>query len=181
MDFIETTLSRSTAFQGTLLRLEVDAVRLPDGSEAHREVVRHPGGVAVVAVTHDRQVLLVRQFRYPYSAMLAELPAGKREPGEDPLTTGKRELEEETGYRADTWVPLGTLYPTPGCCDEVDHLFLATNLTAAEAHPDQGEFLTLEREPLDRLVAQVMAGQIPDAKTQIGILKAHLYLSQKEE
>lgn len=179
-NLMEKTIRRSTAFQGCLLRLDVDQVELPDGNTAPREYIRHPGGVGVVALTEQNEVLLVRQYRYPYGEILTEIPAGKRDPGEEPLVTGMRELEEETGYRAANYTPLGTLYPTPGCCDEVVYLYLATGLTAADAHPDEDEFLEVERCPLDEMVARVMAGEITDAKTQIGILKTKLLLDSRK-
>lgn len=178
---IEKTKERSTAFQGCLLRLDVDTVTLPDGKEGVREYIRHPGGVGVVALTDEGEVLLVKQYRYPYSEVLTEIPAGKRDKGEEPLVTGMRELEEETGYRAANYTPLGVMYPTPGCCDEKVYLFLATGLTAAEAHPDADEFLDVERCPLDEMVRRVMAGEITDAKTQIGILKTKLLLDSQKE
>lgn len=179
-NLVEKTVERSTAFQGCLLRLDVDKVELPDGKLAPREYIRHPGGVGVVALTEQNEVLLVRQYRYPYAEILTEIPAGKRDPGEDPLTTGMRELEEETGYRAANYVSLGTLYPTPGCCDEVVYLYLATGLTAADAHPDADEFLEVERCPLDEMVERVMAGEITDAKTQIAILKTKRLLDSRK-
>lgn len=178
MNLRETTVATATGFQGRLLRLRVDEVRLPDGGTAGREVVEHPGGVGVVALTDDRQVLLVRQYRHPYGEILTEIPAGKREPGEDPLLTGKRELEEETGFAAENFTPLGRVYPTPGYCDEIIYLYLATDLHPATAHPDADEFLEVEKRPLDVLVQQVLDGDIADAKTQIAILKAHLLMEQ---
>lgn len=180
-NLIEKTLSQSTAFQGRLLRLRVDEALLPDGTTAGREVVEHPGGVGVVALTEDRKVLLVRQYRYPYSEILTEIPAGKRDPGEDPLTTGMRELEEETGYRANRYTPLGVVYPSPGYCDEVIYLYLATDLVAAQSHPDEDEFLEVEHRDLDLLVQQILDGEIPDAKTQIAVLKAYYLLNRKED
>lgn len=176
MKLTEQTLTSATAYQGNLLRFRLDTVRLPDGNEAAREIIEHPGGVGIVAVTDDRQVLLVRQYRHPYGEILTEIPAGKREAGEPPLETGKRELEEETGYRAEEFTYLGTVYPTPGYCAEVIHLYLATRLTATEAHPDSDEFLEVECRPLDVAVKQALNGEFPDAKTQIGLLKAHLLL-----
>ena len=178
---IEKTKESSTAFQGCLLRLDVDTITLPDGKEGVREYIRHPGGVGVVALTDTSEVLLVRQYRYPYGEVLTEIPAGKRDKGEEPLVTGMRELEEETGYRAAHYTPLGVMYPTPGCCDEMVYIYLATGLTAAEAHPDSDEFLDVERCPLEEMVRRVLAGEITDAKTQIGILKAKILLDSQKE
>lgn len=143
--------------------------------------MEHPGGVGIVALTEDRQVLLVKQYRYPYGEVLTEIPAGKRERGEDPLLTAKRELEEETGYTAASFEPLDTLYPSPGFCDEVIYLYLATDLHKTAPHPDEDEFLQVERQPLDTLVAEILAGRIPDAKTQTALLKTYLLLQQKGE
>lgn len=141
----------------------------------------HPGGVGILALTEAEEVLLVRQFRYPYGEVVTEIPAGKREPGEDPLVTGKRELAEETGYRADSFTSLGTLYPTPGYCDEVIHLYLATGLHPVKAHPDADEFLEVDRIPLKELVTLVLEGKLPDAKTQIAVLKAWLLRTAQPE
>ncbi len=171
MKLDEERLSGRTVFSGRILQLEVDAVRLPDGQPAEREVVRHPGGVGVVALTAEDEVLLVRQFRYPYGAVVTEIPAGKRDPGEEPLCAGMRELEEETGYRAAHFEPLGVVYPSPGYTDEVIHLFLATGLQKTAAHPDEDEFLDVVRCPLERAVERVFSGDFPDAKTQVALLK----------
>ena len=172
MDLRETPLSARYEYEGKIIRLRVDEARLPDGSTAGREVIEHPGGVGVLALTDEGEVLLVRQYRYPYAEITTEIPAGKRDRGEDPLQTGKRELAEETGATADNFTSLGVLYPTPGYCDEVIHLYLATGLHFAEMHPDEDEFLDVLRMPLAQLVERIMAGEIPDAKTQIAALKA---------
>lgn len=171
MNLEETTVSKSYGFRGKLLHLRVDEARLPDGSLATREMVEHPGGVGVLPLTAEGEVLLVQQYRYPYGEVLTEIPAGKRDPGEDPLTTGRRELEEETGMAADTMTPLGCLYPSPGYTDEVIYLYLATGLHQTEAHPDADEFLHVVRMPLKELAEQVLDGKITDAKTQIAVLK----------
>lgn len=172
MNLRETPLTSHYEYEGKIIHLRVDDARLPDGTTAKREVFEHPGGVGVIALTEGGEVLLVQQFRYPYAEITTEIPAGKRDRGEDPLETGKRELAEETGVSADTFTPLGVIYPTPGYCDEVIHLYLATGLHFAESHPDEDEFLNVLRLPLATLVERVMAGEIPDAKTQIAALKA---------
>ena len=159
MKLTEKTVSGTEIYAGRILHVQVDRVQLPDGHESTREVIRHPGGVGVLALTDAGEVL-------------TEIPAGKREPDEEPLETGKRELEEETGYVADRYEPLGTVYPSPGYTDEVIHLFLAAGLHKTAAHPDEGEFLHVLRRPLAQLVDQVLAGELPDAKTQVAILKA---------
>ncbi len=172
MNLRETPLCADYRYEGKIINLRVDDARLPDGTTAKREVVEHPGGVGVIALTDEKEVLLVQQYRYPYGEITTEIPAGKRDPDEDPSETGKRELAEETGATADCFTPLGTIYPTPGYCDEVIHLYLATGLHFAEMHPDEDEFLDVLRLPLATLVERVMAGDIPDAKTQIAALKA---------
>ncbi len=176
MNLEEKTLASRVAFQGRLLRLEVDEVALPDGQEAVREVIRHPGGVCVLPLHNDGTVSVVRQFRYPYKEVLTELPAGKLEPGEDPDAAVRRELSEETGLEAAEWHSMGVFYPTPGYCDEVLRLYFARQLSAGSAHPDDGEFLAPDRIPLDTLVDMAMAGQLPDGKTMALILRVRRFL-----
>lgn len=181
MELKETRLEGRTLFKGRILRLEVDEVALPNGEEAIREVVRHPGGVCVLPLREDGEVELVEQFRYPYDDVILELPAGKLDPGEDPLAAAKRELSEETGLAAERWVNLGVFYPSVGFTDEVLHLYLAQRLSQGDTHPDEDEFLRRRRIPLDTLAEMVMDGTIPDGKTQVLVLKAQRYLQQHKE
>lgn len=179
MNLKEETVSREYLYRGRILNLRVDEARLPNGNLAAREVVEHPGGVCVAALTDQRELLFVRQFRYPYGEVVLELPAGKRDrANEEPLECGKRELLEETGATAREYRSLGTLYPTPGYCDEVIHLFLATGLSFGDANPDEDEFLQVERIPLQTAVEMVLSNQIPDAKTQVAILKTALLVGE---
>ena len=178
MNLTEKTVSAETRFSGRLLRLRVDQVTLPDGAAAVREVVEHPGGVCAVALTDEGEVLLVHQYRYPFAEVTAEIPAGNLEPGEDPDRAVRRELAEETGYLAMNWRYLGKLYPTPGYCEEVDYLYLATGLSFGAVSPDEDEFLEPDSLPLGEAVDAVMRGDIPDAKTQIALLMVQRRLEQ---
>lgn len=171
MNLTEETLSQSYRYKGRIINLRVDEARLPNGKIASREVVEHPGGVCVAALTDDLEVLMVRQFRYPYGEIVLEAPAGKREKGEDPLLCGIRELKEETGAAAENYRFMGELYPSPGYCGEIIYLYLATGLTFSQMSPDEDEFLECERIPLQRLVDMALSGEIRDAKTQALILK----------
>lgn len=179
MNLKEETLKKETLYHGKIINLRVDEARLPNGSHALREVIEHPGGVCVAALTDEQELLFVRQFRYPYGEIVLELPAGKRDrDGEDPLSCGKRELKEETGATAQSYVSLGQVYPTPGYCDEIIYLYLARDLSFGEVCPDDDEFLEVQRIPLARAVEMVLQGDITDAKTQIAILKTQLLLQQ---
>ncbi len=179
MNLTEKTTAQSTRFQGHIINLRVDDVELPNGNPATREVVEHPGGVCVAALTDQQELLFVRQFRYPYKEVLLELPAGKLDRGgEDPLEAGKRELREETGAVAASYRSLGRLYPSPGYCDEIIHLFFAEDLAFGDSDPDEDEFLECERIPLDRAVEMVLNNEITDAKTQVAILKVAALLQK---
>ena len=172
MRLTEKTVRQHTLYEGRIINLRSDEAELPNGQPALREVVEHPGGVCVAALTPERELLMVRQYRYPFAEETLELPAGKLDGRDgDPLEAARRELKEETGATAQTWRSLGKLYPTPGICTEVDHLYLATDLSFGDSHPDEDEFLVVFRLPLSEAVRRVMAGELPDAKTQIGILK----------
>ena len=158
-------------FSGNVIQVHHDDVMLCNGAEAKRECVDHPGGVAVIGLTEDGKVPLVRQFRYPYKEIIFEIPAGKLEKGEDPFEAGKREFKEEVGAVADRYFSLGELYPTPGYTNEVIRLYGATGLHFEEQDLDDDEFLQVVYMPLDELVERVMSGEIKDAKTVAAALK----------
>ncbi len=169
----ETRIEGRRAFQGRLISVDVDRVRFADGAEAVREVVRHPGAVVVVPLLPDGRVLLERQFRYPTGTELIELPAGKLDPGEDPLECARRELAEETGHGAASWRLLASFYSAPGFCDEVMHCFLAEGLApGAEGQADDDERIELLAVPWAEALAMVDGGTIRDAKSIAGLLLA---------
>ncbi len=180
MELYEKKLSSRQIFDGVVVKLFVDEVELPDGKKSVREIVRHPGAVCVVPITDDGEVIMVRQFRYAFGEVLLEVPAGKLEPGEDPLCAAMRELEEETGTVAKSVEHIGELYTTVAIFDEKIQMYLATGLTYKNAHPDEGEFLEVEKIPLDTLVEMVMNGEIKDSKTQIALLKAEKILKSRK-
>ena len=172
MNLEEKTLETETLYKGKVIDLVVDTALLPNGEKAKREVVRHKGGVAVIAEDDDGNILMVKQFRYPYMETIYEIPAGKRDSlDEKPVDCGIRELKEETGATAKEFFPLGKLYPSPGYCGEIIWIFGATGLTFGNQQLDADEFLNVERIPLEKAVEMVMNGEISDAKTQIAILK----------
>lgn len=181
MNFEEKQLKEEYLYKGKIINLRRDEVRLPDGGTAFREVVEHKGGVCVAALTENDEILFVRQFRYPYREVTLEIPAGKRDSqNEDPLLCGKRELREETGAVAEKYLSLGELYPTPGYCGEVIHMYAATGLSYGECDPDDDEFLSVERIPLEKAVDMVLSGEIKDAKTQAAVLKVKLLQDRNE-
>ncbi len=169
-DFTEKRLSGEQVFAGKLLDVRRDVVRLPDGGEAVREYVRHPGAVLVVPLLEGPRVVLVRQFRYPHGRDFVELPAGKLEPGEPRLESAKRELAEETGYTAAEWRRLGVIHPSVGYTDEAIELWLAKGLSPGVQRPDGEEFLEVLELPLEEALARVRDGRITDAKTVVALL-----------
>ena len=176
-DLTEVTLRRKDVYDGKILKVHVDDVRLPNGQEAVREVVDHVDGAAVLAMDEANRVLVVRQYRYVFGKVLAELPAGKLDPGEDPVVGALRELKEETGAEPETFLPLGRIIPAPGCYGEILHLFLAKGLKFSEQHLDPDEFLNVERVPFDEMVHRCMNGEIDDAKTVAAVLRAKVLLN----
>ena len=176
MNLEEKQLSFDYKFKGRIINLRVDEALLPNGATATREVVEHNGGICVVPITENGEVLMVEQYRYPYGEVILEIPAGKRDGDEEPLEGGKRELREETGAIAENYTFLGELYPTPGYCGEVIYMYLATGLTFGETDPDEDEFLNVKKIPLEKAVEMIMNGEIKDAKTQTAILKVERML-----
>ncbi len=171
----EKTLSKEYVFNGRIINVRRDSIELPDGKPGTREVVEHKGGVCVLALTKDNEILMVRQFRYPYLEEVLEIPAGKRESlEEDPFECGKRELKEETGATAQSYTFLGKLYPTPGYTNEIIYMYLAEDLSFGEDNPDEDEFLEVEKIHFKTALKMVLDGQLPDAKTQCAILKTAL-------
>ena len=165
--------STKEIFDGRILHVVDDTVTLPNGKNASRELIRHVGAVCIVPVTDDGKIVVERQFRYPIDEIITEIPAGKLDSKEeDPLSAAKRELKEETGYEADEWISLGHFYPAPAYSDEKIYIYLAKGLRKGQRHLDEDEFLDIIEVPLDELVDAVMNGEIPDCKSQMGILKA---------
>lgn len=168
-DLREETIKSTPIFEGRVIRVQLDEVRLPNGETATREIVKHAGAVAVLAIT-EGQLLLVEQFRKPLERLLLEIPAGKLDPGEQPFDAAGRELQEETGYIATNLRPLYAFYTSPGFADEIIHLYVADQLTKGEQHLDDDEFLNVRKLTLDQAKACIETGEIRDAKTITAIL-----------
>ena len=178
MSLVEEKISGKDVFDGKILHVQKDTVLLPNGKTATREVIRHVGAVGIVPVTDDGCVVVERQFRYPMNQIITEIPAGKLDSKEENcLEAAKRELREETGYTADNWINLGLYFPAAAYSDEVLTIFLATRLHKGERRLDEDEFLEVEEIPIETLIQKVMDGEIPDGKTQVGILKASVFLA----
>ena len=176
MEFQEEMVSQETVYEGVIVNVRRDKARLMDGRITNREVVEHPGGVAVFAMDDQGRVALVRQYRYPMGEETLELPAGKLEPGEDPRDSGLRELAEETGLVPGTFEDMGCLYSSPGILAERIYLYFAKDLTQGPTHPDDGEFVETVWLPYQDLVDKARRGEIKDGKTLVGILKASFLL-----
>lgn len=171
-DFSEITLGSEPVFDGVLLHVRCDTVRLPNGNEATREYIRHPGAAMIIARPDPDTIILERQFRYPLARHFIELPAGKMDPGEEPLATAQRELHEECGYTAREWRHLTTLHPCIAYADERIELYLADGLTQVGAALDEDEFLEVMTVPLTQALGWVRDGTITEAKAVTGLLWA---------
>ncbi|MDQ0188424.1 NUDIX hydrolase [Alicyclobacillus cycloheptanicus] len=174
----EPTLATEPIYDGRIIRVEQLTIQLPNGKTAKREVVRHPGAVAVLAAPAPDRLVFVEQFRKPTEEVLLEIPAGKLEPGEDPAECARRELEEETGYVSTNVRPLYEFFTSPGFADEKLHLFVAEDLSTGAVHPDEDEFVNIVELTASEVQARLTSGQIRDAKTLIGVL---WWLQHKDE
>ena len=176
----EVMIASEEIFDGHVVHLFKDTVRLPNGKTAPRETVRHVGAVAIVPLLDDGRVIVERQYRYPLGKVITEIPAGKLNyKGENPMDAAMRELAEETGYTADEWIWLGEYYPAAAYTDEVIDMYLAKGLHKGERHLDEDEFLNVMAVPLEKLVRDIMLCGIADGKTQAAILKT--WLEVREE
>jgi ADP-ribose pyrophosphatase len=178
-DLTETELSSEIVFQGSLLHVRRDQVRLPSGFETGREYIVHPGAVLVVPVLDDGRLVFERQFRYPLRKAFIELPAGKIDPNEDTLLTGQRELLEETGYSARDWRYLAALHPCIGYSDEIIHVYLATGLQEGEHSREHDESLEVFTMTLEHAMEALRRGEITDGKTMIALFWAEKLLTRK--
>jgi len=179
MSFFEEQLESKTVYEGLIVDVKRDIAKLQNGNNAEREVVVHPGGVGIVALTDENKVLMVRQYRYPMEEVVLEIPAGKLDGKEDPFECAVRELSEETGYTANEYVDLGAIYPSPGFCKETLYLYLALDLVPGKMHLDENELLSVEKIEIDELIRQIMANELKDAKSVVGILKAKRYMESQ--
>ena len=166
-------------FSGELLHVFKDEAILPDSSTGRREWIQHPGACAVVPMFGNGDCVLIQQFRYPAQQLFWEVPAGKIDVDEDPLSTASRELEEETGYRAEQLTYIGHFYPAIGYADEIIHIYLAEGLTQGAQNTDQDEFLSIYRVPFEEALSMIDSGEINDAKTISSIIRVQGFLKQQ--
>ncbi|HHZ06778.1 MAG TPA: NUDIX hydrolase [Clostridiales bacterium] len=178
MELFEKTLETKEIFDGRVIHVTVDKIELENGNQSTREVVGHPGGVCIAPLDENNCLYFVRQFRYPYKEVVLELPAGKLEKGSNPLENGKRELKEEVGAIGKGYVSLGQLYPSPGYCAEIIHLYFCRIDSVGDTCPDEDEFLKIEKIHIDKAVEMVLNNQIPDSKTQVAVLKTAMLLEK---
>ncbi|MDO4815274.1 MAG: NUDIX hydrolase [Bacillota bacterium] len=176
MELEERRISGEIKYDGVIVKVRLDNAELINGKVVKREVVEHPGGVTVLPVDEQGYCYCVKQFRYPFQRVMLEAPAGKLEYGEDHRECAVRELSEETGLTADKLTYLGPCCTSPGFSSEVLHIYLATGLHEGESHPDEDEFLNVEKHHINELAGLCMNGEIDDAKTVIAVLKAQKLL-----
>lgn len=172
MELRERKLSTENKFNGKMISVYYDSVEVPSGRTAWREVVRHPGACGIIAQLPNGKIILEHQYRYAIDEVLIEIPAGKIDKGEDPAVCAKRELAEETGYIAKTWKSLGSIAMSPGFCDEIIHLYYATDLEKGDAKLDIDEFLEVQTYSKEEILEMICSNKIIDSKTIAAMLKA---------
>lgn len=169
---VEEAVASKSVYEGYILHVREDNIKLPNGKPAKRELIRHIGAVCIVPVTDNNEIIVERQFRYPINQVITEIPAGKLDSKEeDRLEAAKRELKEETGYVADEWTDIGIYYPAAAYSDEKITMYMAKGLHKGEQKLDEDEFLDVKSVPVDVLVEMIMKGEITDGKTQVAVLK----------
>jgi 8-oxo-dGTP pyrophosphatase MutT (NUDIX family) len=173
------TDNKTSVYRGKIVELYLEKVMLPNGAQAELEIVRHPGGAAVVALDRDNRVCLLRQYRHAVGGWLWELPAGKLDPGEAPFVTAQRELEEEAGLRAARWEPLGKIISSPGVFTEIVHLFLARELATVPTSVEEHEVFESHWIAFEEAIEWAVADKLTDAKTVVGLLRARYRLGQR--
>ena len=178
MNYEEKTMKSEKIYEGKIINLRVDTVELPDKKYSKREIVEHPGSVAIVAINNEGDMILVKQFRKAVEKNLLEIPAGKIEINEEPRETALRELYEETGYSAKKIDYLFEFYTSPGFSNEKMYLFLATELVEGKAEPENGEYIEIEKINIEDLMDMILRGEITDSKTIIGIYYGQMYMKQ---
>lgn len=181
MELNEKTLTSRLVYDGGLLKVYYDTVELINGRTSWREVIRHPGAVVMVPVDDEGNVYLERQFRYPYDRVIIEVPAGKLEWGEDPDDACRRELKEEIGAEAARWDKAGEMLPTPGYCDELQHVYLARGLTFGDRHLDADEFLEVFKVPFREALDMAADGRIQDCKTIAALYRAARLMRREQD
>jgi len=178
-DLTEKALDSNIIYRGRILNLRVDTVQLPDGRTGKREIVEHSGAVIIIPVNQDGQLLLVRQYRYAIGRSTLEAPAGNIEPGEDLESAARRELQEETGYKAKELTRLCSFFSTPGFCSEELHIFFASNLTLLEQNLDDDEFVEVFPVPWEEAIKMIWLGEICDAASVAGILAVDSHMKNR--
>lgn len=179
MHLNETTKDSKIVYEGKIFNVHSDTAVLEDNSQAVREYILHHGGVCILPITENDEIIMVKQFRYPFHKVVTEIPAGKLNKGEDHFEAGKRELLEETGATAENFEYLGKIYPIPAYTTEIIHVYRATGLSFGDQDPDDDEFLDVIRIPFDQAVEMVMENKYPDSKTQIAIMKEYIRRTRK--
>jgi len=177
----EKQLNSTQVYDGVLLKVFRDDIELPNGKKSKREYIKHNGASCVVPLTDNNEIILVKQYRYPFHCVITEVPAGKRDGDEDPMLAAKRELKEETGAEAEEIIPLGYVAPSVAYTDEKIWIYLARGLSFGDSKLDDGEFLNVVKMPLEDAVKAVMENEFSDSKTVAAILKAYYYLQNEKK